>query len=266
MIPMSGDELAVTFISLILGLICLVVMCVRICRFLPKGAPKAAASAVLLAAVLGFLFLFAVLRWLASHDVQEDWRYLLMYSAMGLLWLVGARHLGLWGVSLRDDLLERRNSSAGWAVAGFTLGSSFCFSGGNIGDGPGWWVVVFCALLANLTLSLLWLLANQFAPIADRITIDRDEASGIRAAGFFVGVGLILGRSVAGDWSSLGETILDFAQRAWPAFLLTFVLAGFERVARPKFERGSLLARSIVPALAYVLAGIFAVLLAWPFE
>lgn len=252
----------VTIASIVISLVVWIGLYVNSLRFSPYGLPRAPLNALLFAlpACLGLVML--ILRTMASHDVQNDGRYIAMYGFMGAAWIALAPGLFLPGLSLRDDFFERRNTAAAIAVLGYMLGSTFCFSGGNIGDGPGWWVVVFCAALANGTLAALWGLANGFAPIAERITVDRDAATSLRAAGFFVGCGLILGRSVAGDWVSAEATMRDFALKAWPvAILFTLAVAG-ERRARPRFRESeqALLMSGFLPALAYAGLGLAVVL------
>jgi uncharacterized membrane protein YjfL (UPF0719 family) len=260
---MSGDEVMVSVFSGVVAFAIWLSTLIRIMRFNAYGLPRASANGLLFALPVCLLIVFFILRTLASHDVRDDGRYIAMYGLMGAAWIGMAPAFFLPGISVRDDFLERRNSSAALTVLGYMLGSTFCFSGGNIGDGPGWWVVVFCALLANLTLLLLWTIANQFVPISDHITIDRDPAVGLRLAGFFVGCGLILGRAVAGDWHSLDATIRDFVLKAWPVLILLIVLILGERLAQPRFRRDeqAVMTRGLFPALFYVVFGLFAVLL-----
>jgi hypothetical protein len=258
---MSGDEVFVTFLSGGLALAAWLSIYVRSVRFSRYELPRASVNALLFALPACLMLVMFVLRTLASHDVREDNRYIAMYSLMGAAWIGFAPAPFLPGISLRDDFFERRNPSAVLAVLGYMLGSTFCFSGGNIGDGPGWWVVVFCAIIANGALALLWMIANQFAHIADRITIDRDPAIGLRVAGFFAGSGLVLGRAVAGDWTSLDATLRDFAAKAWPVLILVVILIVAERLAKPRFHRDeqAMVARGFFPAMFYVLIGFVAV-------
>jgi hypothetical protein len=259
---MSGGEAFVSLVSAGLAITIWLATLARVLRFSSYGLPRGSSTALLFSLPVCLLIVFWILRTLASHDVREDNRYIAMYGFMGAAWIGMAPAFFLPGISVRDDFLERRNTSAALAVLGYMLGSTFCFSGGNIGDGPGWWVVVFCAIIANLALMFLWLAANWFAPIADAITIDRDPAVGLRMAGFFVGCGLILGRAVAGDWHSLDATLRDFAVKAWPALILLVVLIVGERFSKPRFHRDeqALLARGLFPALFYVVIGLIAVL------
>lgn len=261
-IPMSGDEVFVTFLSAVLALAAWLSIFVRSMRFSRYELPRHSVNALLFALPVCMMIVFFILRALASHDVRDDNRYLAMYGLMGAAWIGLAPALFLPGISLRDDFFERRNSSAALAVLGYMLGSTFCFVGGNIGDGPGWWVVVFCAIIANVSLALLWFIANKFVHLADHITIDRDPAIGLRVAGFFTGCGLILGRAVAGDWISLDATLRDFATKAWPALTLLVLLIVAERLAKPRFHRDeqAVVARGLFPAMLYVAIGLAAVL------
>jgi hypothetical protein len=260
--PMSGDEVFVTIVSTVLALIGWSALYARWARFSDYRLPKGAAAMLLLLLPISAALLYWLLRTLASHDVREDWRYLAQYSAMGLAWIRFAPTIFLPGISLRDDFFERRNSSACFAFVGFTIASLLCFCGGNIGDGPGWWVVVFCAILANATLWALWVAAAHSTRVVDFITIDRDPAIGLRLAGFFIGCGLILGRAVAGDWVSADATIGDFVRKAWPVLILLAIYIVSERFAKPRFHRDEQapLGRGVVPALFYILLGLVPVL------
>jgi hypothetical protein len=209
-----------------------------------------------------------VLRRLSSFDVRESPVYLSFYMLMGAAWVgLAARFLGLFGLSARDDVIERRNPAAARAVGGALVGLALCFAGGNVGDGPGWWVVVFCAALSTAALFLLWVLLDRAAGVADTVTVDRDPAAGTRMAAFFVAAGLILGRAVAGDWSSAVGTVLDFAFFGWPALALTLAAAAVERRLRPTPERpqGELIFHGLAPAAAYLAAAWLALVWAgWP--
>jgi uncharacterized membrane protein YjfL (UPF0719 family) len=206
--------------------------------------------------------LLKVLRTWAAVDVRCDAKYIWFYMVMGATWVGLAKTvLPLVGISARDDVLERGNRAAALAIAGALLGLTLCFAGGNIGDGPGWWVVVFSAAIATGAHFLLWRMLDQFTGMSEKITVDRDVAAGLRAAGFFIGIGLILGRAVAGNWISAAATFADFARYAWYAVLLAAVVAFGERMARPVTDRdmSSTLTVGVVPGLLYVWLGYMAV-------
>lgn len=259
---MSGDEVFVTIVSAVFALAGWGMLYARWKRFHKHGLPRNAGALLLSLMPISLVLLFWLLRTVASHDVRQDWRYLVQYSVMGLAWVRITPTFFLPGISLRDDFFERRNASACYAFCGFVLGSLFCYGGGNIGDGPGWWVVVFCAILANATLWAIWITASLSTRVVDLITIDRDPAAGFRLAGFFTGCGLILGRAVAGDWISLDATIGDFVRKSWPVVILLVVYIVCERFAKPRYRRDEqfVLARGVFPALFYVTLGLIPVL------
>jgi uncharacterized membrane protein YjfL (UPF0719 family) len=264
---MSGDEVLVTIASLLLGPVAWVVWLFRMsgAQRLRQSAPlNVLAGAVALCAIL----IFIVLKTAASFDVVNDARYQIMYLLLGLAWLRLAQlTFALAGVSARDDVAERGNQAAAIALAGALVGTALCYAGGNIGDGPGWWVVVFCAALATGTFMLAWLVLTLVTAIADAVAIDRDRAAGLRLGGFLVAVGLVLGRGVAGDWHSGQETIADFLPALpWAAVILVAAIA-LERILRSTAERphGPVFSLGLIPAIAYLgLAAMALGTLGWP--
>ncbi len=215
------------------------------------------------APVASTALLYVILRKWSSEDVKSDPFYIGFYLVMGIAWLAVFRAvLPVFGLSARDDVLERGNDAAAWALSGALIGGMCCFAGGNVGNGPGWWVVLFSAVLATVALLFLWWIADRASALAEKVTIERDPAAGLRAAGFFIGTALILGRAVAGDWVSATVTLSDFVRIAWPALVLTATVIAFERFCSPATERTvlSLFNSGWVPHLLYVAAGLLAIL------
>jgi uncharacterized membrane protein YjfL (UPF0719 family) len=210
-----------------------------------------------IAGTLGFsaLLIFAILKTGASFDVVDAPQYLFMYVVLGLAWLwVVATIFPYLGLSPRDDVFERHNRAAVPAVRGALVGVTLCYAGGNIGDGPGWWVVVFAAALATSALLLSWMALTQLSSVADAVTIDRDPAAGIRLGAFLVSGGVILGRAVAGDWHSASATVADFSVFLPYVLLLVIAATLFERRAQPdtaKSSRGNRRLRR--PSVAHLL-------------
>jgi hypothetical protein len=199
--------------------------------------------------------LFSVLRYLAADDVRNDIRYLAMYEGLGGAWLlIVAMFLPALGYSVRDDVLERRNGAALWAIGGALVGMTLCFAGGNIGNGPGWWVVIFAAAVSTFAFFVLWLCFEWLARPHEAITISRDAAAGLRLAGWLVAAGLILGRAVAGDWVSAPATLRDFVLRGWPALLLLAAGVLVERITPLQTGRGAgaVASLGLLPALIYL--------------
>jgi hypothetical protein len=256
-LTMSGDEGFAFMISAVAALAAWGTWYARTAAATTLGSSHHARVSLYLTPPLCAVALLIVLRYFASHDVRDSLLYIAFYLVMGAAWVGVAKGLlPALGLSVRDDAIERRNPAAAIAVVGATLGLTFCFAGGNIGDGPGWWVVVFSALLSTGSLLAAWALVQRVTRVADAVTIDRDLASGVRLSGFLVAAGLILGRAVAGDWVSLADTVGDFVRIGWPVLPLTLAESVLSGLFRPTPQRPSLpvVACGFVPALVYVAA------------
>ena len=219
------------------------------------GRPATGGLALLLSPVAAGLLLFGVLQFASASDVRDDPRYLTLYFFLGAVWIRAAvACVSLAGISPRHDTLEGANRSAAYATAGALLAATLCFAGGNIGDGPGWWVVVFSAGLATGALFLTWVVLERLTRVADVVTIERDDAAGVRLAGFLLACGLILGRAVAGDWVSAAATWNDFVIVARPVLLVFAAAVVMERFAHPTPDRPSpsVAIYGVLPALLYL--------------
>ena len=191
--------------------------------------------APLLAVPLSGLLLFGVLIRFASHDVRDDGLYIAFYFVMGAAGTgLAVALLDRLGLSLRDDVVERRNPAACLACAGAFPGLTLAFAGGNIGDGPGWWVVVFSSGLSVGTVLAGWLLVDRIAQVGEAIVVDRDVAKGLRMGGWFLAMGAITGRAAAGNWVSAEATSMDFLRVATGAFALIPLAAVGEGLLRSR--------------------------------
>lgn len=265
---MSEDEIIVTLMAIVAGPLWWTVTLIRLARVAPLRPAGLAVQALTATVSVCGIAILLVLKTLASFDVVDAPEYQFMYGVLGLAWLrVGERFFPFAGLSIRDDLVERRNAAAIPAVAGAFLGLTCCYAGGNIGDGPGWWVVVFSGGLASAILIAAWLLLAQLTPVMDAIAIDRDGSAGLRLGAFLAAAGLVLGRAVAGDWYSAANTIRD-AGTALPALAILLIAAVLvERIARPTAARPRppLVPFGILPALVYLAIAAAAVMsMEWP--
>lgn len=256
---MSEDEVVVIFTSGIVATLYWGGWWYRLVD-LPRVRPRGGSRLALALLPLGLYgILHVALTRLAAHDVRDDLRYIGFYAAFGAAW-IGVFAMGLmpWlGLSARDDVLERGNGPAVTAIWGGLLGVTFAFAGGNVGDGPGWWVVLFSSGLATLVLKILWWAHDNSTHILDRITVERDGEAALRFAGLMSGAGLIAGRAAAGNWVSAGATIEDFMVGGWPLIPLGIVAAALERRLKPRPGTSALpmTFRAVLPALAFVATG-----------
>ena len=201
------------------------------------------------------VLLWVTLRHLAAHDVRDSWTYLGFYMVLGTAWVgLGVGLLTVLGLSVRDDVLERRNAAAAWTAAGGLAGLTLCYAGANIGDGPGWWVVVYSALLATVSLFGLWAVLDWLTHVSESVTVERDVGSGLRLGGLLVAAGVILGRAAAGDWVSVSATNIEFLQTAWPVLVLLLLAIPFEWLCRPGVEhpRPMWLVTGLPPLVFYI--------------
>jgi uncharacterized membrane protein YjfL (UPF0719 family) len=261
---MSPDEVFVTAVSIAVGPILWAVWLSRMARLETfRGRPSSVVAIAGAITACGLL-IFIVLKEGASFDVAESPEYLFMYVMVGLAWVRVVQSLFPYlGLSPRDDVFERRNSAAAFSLVGAMIGVTLCYAGGNVGDGPGWWVVAFSAGLATAGWMISWAILGQLTPVNDAVAIDRDHAAGIRLGAYLVASGLILGRGVAGDWVSATGVLFDLTT-ALPAIVVILLLAIIvERLARPTAHRphGSLFAFGFLPAALYLLVGVAA--LSW---
>jgi hypothetical protein len=221
------------------------------------GAPARGRILLTVTPFASLAILFVILKTLASADVRDSVAYVGLYLLMGAAWTGGAMWLlPFLGISPGDDVAERHNEAAAIAVSGALLGSMLCFAGGNIGEGPGWWVVVSAAALATAVLALLTNLCDALTGVTDTITVDRDLSAGIRFAALLSAGGLLLGRGVAGDWVSFSATVRDLAIKAWPVVPLFVVAVAIELAARPTpmRPRPSATVFGVLPGLLYLAA------------
>jgi hypothetical protein len=253
---MSGDEALMLIVCGIIGLVGWGSWYFHAVAIRAMSADLLVRQSILLTPLLCAAILFFVLKQFASPDVRDSGIYLGFYEVMGAAWLtLMVRGSPLLGVSYWHDALERCNLAAAIALIGVLIGHTFCFAGANIGSGPGWWVVVYCATISSGSLFILWKIIDASTDTADSITIDRDEASALRLAGFLIAAGLILGRAVAGDWVSLAATYFDFSKLAWPGILIAAAAIVMQKLVAPTREhpRPSPLVYGALPAAILVL-------------
>jgi hypothetical protein len=181
-----------------------------------------------------------VLSGYSARDVRGDLIYFSMYLMMGLassaLTVVALRMFGL----RISDIVERGNRAAGVLLFCALVSNAFAYAGANIGDGPGFHVVLFSAGLSNGAIFLLAMLHAGIARTMYRILVDRDMGISVQFGCLLIACGLILGRAVAGTWVDTGQTLSDFVAVGWPAAALVVVDALVMRVMLAREPNGSM--------------------------
>lgn len=246
---MSEDEVFVLLASAVIALIGWIAWYSRLLMANRIGRERSSTRRTLaLAPLVCLAGLFALLRLAASFDVRNDPVYLAFYMVFGAAWVVPGRALfSLLGISWRDDALERRNPAAAWAVAGALAGLMACYAGANIGDGPGWWCVLFAGGLGSAVWFVAWAVVQKAGGLAEAVTVERDVDAGIRLGAFLLAAGLLCGRGAAGDWTSAERTVVEFAD-AWPLLPLLLGAAVVERLAVAERRRAPRRLTALAPA------------------
>jgi hypothetical protein len=181
------------------------------------------------APVVCALITLAVLLTLGAKDVRHDPTYIAFYLFVSSAWLGGTTlFFPFLGVSARDDVLERGHRAALAPVCGALLGAAFSFAGANIGDGPGAEAVLFSGLLSSGAFFAFWFAAERLTLISEVITIERNVGAGMRLGGFLVGLGLLSGWAVAGDWESWFATVRDLIYSLCPGLVLCGMMVAIE--------------------------------------
>lgn len=193
-----------------------------------------------LAPLAGCIAVLATLMTLAAGDVRSAPIYVLLYALVGTAWIYGAGLTSAYvGVSARDDVIERRNPAAAIMIVAIILSQAAIYSGANVGNGPGWWVVLISGTMAATCWLAIWLVVNGAVQLQERITVDRDVPAAIRLGALMLAVGLICGRGAAGDWFSFNRTLEEFVV-AWPAVALAVIAIAVERLLRGQKMAASL--------------------------
>lgn len=197
---------------------------------LPRPRQDAALGLWILSSISVGVVMTLTLTLLASHDVLDNIGWTLYYLVVGYA-VAGLGMLAAQVAGFRiSDVIGRRNRAASTFSYATTLATTLAFAGANVGDGPGFQVVVFSAVLSVGTLWAIIFLHNAIARTSYRVFVDRDRGEAMRFGCLIVACGLILGRSVAGDWIGAQQTIADFLRLAWIAPLLAVVDAVVARI------------------------------------
>lgn len=228
--------------------------------FSRRTATKRGAALLLTPPACLVLLYLGLRAWADPQYVANSFDYQLLFLLGGIL-LLGLASLlsACLGISSRDDALERANTGATLSVVGAWLGITALYIGANVGAGPTIWTTLLPAFVAIVVWSVSWLAVEQISGTSELVCIERDTAAAFRHAAYLLASGAVLGRAIAGDFSSWNSTWSEFITLAWPALLLT-LLAGtanfFFRPA-PHNPRPSLLVAGILPATLLLCAAAF---------
>jgi hypothetical protein len=203
----------------------------------------------------GLAFIACALWKWGAVEVRRQSSEVFGLTLVGVAWLLISRNLFPWfGLSIADDVKDRRNPAALIALSGATCAVAIIYAAGSLGEGPSYWNNIFSAGMGTAGFFVLWLVLELGGCVSASIAEERDLASGIRLGAFMLAAGLILGRAVAGDWHSESATVRDFIQDGWPAGVLCLIAVLTEHLLRPSRTRPfpGWLRCGLLPALLYL--------------
>lgn len=205
------------------------------------------------------LFVGTALHFWGAAEIRGNFSEVVFLTLICAGWLFVAIKIFAWfGVSLRDDAIERRNGAALIVLCAAILAAALIYAGGNVGEGPSYMNNIFSAGLGIAGFFALWLVLEIGADISRSIAEERDMASGARVGGFLLAVALVLARAVAGDWHSEAATLRDFVNDGWFVLVLGAIAVPTEHFTRPtrKHPFRQWQVHGLLPALVYLaLAG-----------
>jgi len=264
-LDISFAESWLFFVSLIGSLWFLMAWYVAIAKAWPKDKRGRSRFVLTLLPPAAFLIITVILRTIADPTVAESAFWTFFYVLLGFLWV----SIGMFAanyffdLSWRDDVLNQtRDQPALYPVIGSFIGLSLIYAGANIGEGPGWWCVLFAGGLGIAAWLVLGYAVHKVTGAFDTVTIDRDAPCGIRMGFYLAASGLILGKASSGDWTSFGATVIEFLI-GWYILPLTLVAIYVEKLYAKKRQEKLAAVRSnrqrdegsaILPAFAWGMA------------
>lgn len=203
----------------------------------------------------GLAFTAVALHFWGAAEIRANPGEVVFLTGAAAVWLFVATKLFSWfGLSLRDDAIERRNASALVALCGAVAAAAILYVGGSAGEGPSYFNNVFSVGLAAIGFFALWLVIEIVGKVSISIVEERDIAAGLRLSMCLVAIALVLGRAVAGDWHSESSTFRDFVHDGWPAALICALAAPVEIFVHPNrlHPVRAWMTFGLVPALFYL--------------
>lgn len=211
------------------------------------------------------LLYLVTLRTAASYDVVDSIRYIFMYLMLGITWLFTALQgmFLFFDFSYRDDVLTGNHTAPLITCSFACLAVALIYAGANVGDGPGWWTVVFAGGLGTVTWLLLGCIVNRTTTLVEHVIMDKNVNSSIRLGSYLLASGIILARASSGDWTSFGDTVIEFLT-GWPVILLTVFVILMEYLVFGNADNGEseyqLRTKSIAVSLLSLLIALTAVI------
>jgi len=187
----------------------------------PREKNRQVRKILFLLPIVFLVLVLFVLKFLASFDVVDSIIYIVFYVVLGFAWMyIGVSLMTICFGLREDDSVYLNNKASLAAVIGEFFSIAFIYLGANIGDGPGWWCVLFAGFFGLASWIILGFFIHICTGIFERITIERDLGCAVRFCIYLFASGGILGYACSGDWTSFKMTIVELGI-GWPVLPLT---------------------------------------------
>src|ERR1051326_1385277 len=136
--------------------------------------------------VAGSLILTATaLHFWGAAEIRANPSEVVFLTGAAAVWVAIATKLFSWfGLSVRDDAVERSNAAALTALCGAVLGAALLYIGGSLGEGPSYLNNVFSTGIAAIAFFALWLVLEAIGKVSISIAEERDVATGLRFSAY----------------------------------------------------------------------------------
>src|SRR6266487_823816 len=105
---------------------------------------------------LSLMFTGAAIQQWGAAELRSHFGEVALLTLIGGVWLIIATKVFSWfGLILRDDVVERKNTAALIALCGALVSVALTYIGGNLGEGPSFWNNFYSAGLATTGLFAL---------------------------------------------------------------------------------------------------------------
>jgi hypothetical protein len=216
---MYFSEGILLIISIVLGIVFLFKWYGPILRVKPRKRCGGARAALSLIPIISFCVLAAVISTVSAPTVSSPSAegypfWIIYYIIVGFAWILCTKGLifRCFDLSWQDDVLAKNHTEpALLPVIGAYAGLTMIYAGANIGDGPGWWCVIYAAGTGTAAWLLLGHIVQKATDAFGTVTIGRDLPCAIRMSAYLIAGGAILAHASAGDSITPGTDIINIA-------------------------------------------------------
>jgi hypothetical protein len=207
-------------------------------RAKPKGRNSGARFTLGLMPIFALSAMTAILTTVADPTVAESPFWVFYYILVGFAWLQCAFHFVFrcFDLSWIDDVVNKnRAEPALLPVIGCFFGLTLIYSGANIGEGPGWWCVIYAVAAGTIMWFFYGHILHKTTDVFSTITISRDLPCAIRMGAYLLASGAILAYASAGDSVSPAIDIINIfacSLAAIPLMILAIIVE--KHYAEPK--------------------------------